>query len=190
MDTELKWIVTRVNGKISGVSLNYESLEFLLSRYITKMPSAKTDQICTCKVSTSELLDISRELRWEDLNLYGTPFQLHVWEELFKLNHTPGAQPKLLSYSEFATICGNRPGIRAVAHAVGLNPLAAIIPCHRIIPKESIDRIREIEDAAKKTIFQGDDLYLYDAIDFGNYALGKKMKRDLIEAELEAIRRH
>ena len=70
-----------------------------------------------------------------------------------------------------------------MAHAIGLNPVPVIIPCHRIIPKESIDRIAEIEAAEKKTIFGGEDIWLFDAIDFGEYALGTGVKRDILGLE-------
>lgn len=190
------WIVARVDGKISSVSLDYTGLLKLATTLTGSKPGlsktkrasaaaracALAQTVTTEKMNTEELLKLSGNLRWEDLRLFGTEFQLGVWKHLFELNHGAG-KPRLLSYSDFATICGNRPGIRAVAHAVGLNPLPVIIPCHRIIPKESMDRIAEIEKAASKTIFGGADIWLFDAIDFGEYALGTKVKRDILGTE-------
>lgn len=94
-----------------------------------------------------------------------------------------------MSYTEFADLCDNRAGVRAVAHAIGLNPLAIVIPCHLIVPKESIDRINVIRKKAEATIFKGEDLCMDSilkdtAIDFGEYALGKDLKRELILREL------
>ena len=102
---------------------------------------------------------------------------------------TDDAQARLICYSDFAELCQNRAGVRAVAHAIGLNPISVIIPCHLVIPKEGIDKIREIHDRAQSTIFKGDDLCLDSiladtAIDFGEYALGKGLKRELIIHEL------
>jgi hypothetical protein len=79
--------------------------------------------------------------------------------------------------------------VRAVAHAIGLNPVSVIIPCHLVIPKEGIDKIREIHNRAQSTIFKGDDLCIGSiladtSIDFGEYALGKSMKRELIIREI------
>ena len=66
-----------------------------------------------------------------------------------------------------------------------LNPLAVIVPCHLVVPKESIDRIAEIRaDAESSTLFRGSDLYLLDSIDVGDYAYGPALKRDLIKREL------
>ena len=96
----------------------------------------------------------------------------------------------LLSYSDFAELCNNKAGVRAVAHAIGLNPVSVIIPCHLVVPKESIDRIREIRRRAESTIFKGEDLCLDSilsdtAIDFGEYAQGKELKRILIMHDLK-----
>jgi hypothetical protein len=64
-----------------------------------------------------------------------------------------------------------------------------IIPCHLVVPKEAIDRIREIQRRAETTIFKGEDLcqrsILNDnSIDFGEYALGKTLKRRLISMQI------
>jgi len=196
MENDYTWIITRVDGKIASVTLDYTGLlqiASILSGQKKGLPKSKqrsaaakmvssAASVTTEKVDTETLMEISRTLKWEDLRLFGTEFQLKVWEQLYLLNHS-GAEPRLLSYSDFATLCNNRPGIRAVAHAVGLNPVAVLLPCHRIIPKESIDRIAEIEVAAKKTIFGGADIWLFDAIDFGEYALGTKVKRDILGRE-------
>ena len=96
---------------------------------------------------------------------------------------------RLVSYSDFAELCQNRAGVRAVAHAIGLNPISVIIPCHLVIPKESIDKMDSIKKKAEATIFKGDDLCLSSilkdgSIDFGEYSLGRDLKRKLITLEL------
>jgi hypothetical protein len=64
-----------------------------------------------------------------------------------------------------------------------------VIPCHLVIPKESIDRIMEIKKKAEATIFKGEDLCLATiikdtSIDFGEYSLGRGLKRELIGMEV------
>lgn len=184
MDCDKKWIVTRVDGRLASISTDWRGLSRVTS-HLMKMKDGGAQRVSCVRMSLQEVFELSRSTTIDDIILYGTDFQKKIWTELFKLSHADGEQPRLMSYSEFATICGNRPGIRAVAHAVGLNPLAVLIPCHRIIPKESIDRIAEIEEAAKKTIFKGADIYLFNAIDFGEYSLGKALKRDILAAESE-----
>ena len=121
--------------------------------------------------------------------LFGTDFQKKVWRKLWELTHTDNAKARLICYSDFAELCQNRAGVRAVAHAIGLNPVSVIIPCHLVIPKEGIDKISDIQKKAEATIFKGDDLCLNSilqdsSIDFGEYALGKTLKRELIRLEL------
>lgn len=58
----------------------------------------------------------------------GTPFQTEVWEALQNIPYGTTA-----TYAELAKAIGRPKAIRAVANAVGANPLAIIIPCHRII---------------------------------------------------------
>ena len=61
-------------------------------------------------------------------NVPGTEFQKSVWREL--LNITRG---QTISYSELAKRIGRPNAVRAVANAVGKNPFAPVVPCHRVI---------------------------------------------------------
>lgn len=58
----------------------------------------------------------------------GTPFQCAVWAALL---HVPYGQT--WTYARLAQKLGKPRGIRAVASAVGANPLSLFLPCHRII---------------------------------------------------------
>ena len=60
----------------------------------------------------------------------GTDFQQKVWSELIKIPHG-----KTLSYEELAKKVGVPKGQRAVGHANGLNRIAIVIPCHRVVNK-------------------------------------------------------
>ena len=62
------------------------------------------------------------------LDLKGTPFQIQVWKALLSI---PPAQ--LLSYQDIATMIGQPAANRAVGTAIGKNPVAYLIPCHRVI---------------------------------------------------------
>jgi AraC family transcriptional regulator, regulatory protein of adaptative response / methylated-DNA-[protein]-cysteine methyltransferase len=62
------------------------------------------------------------------LHLKGTPFQLKVWEALLKI---PAGS--LSTYKTIARDIGNPNALRAVGSAIGQNPIAFIIPCHRVI---------------------------------------------------------
>ena len=58
----------------------------------------------------------------------GTNFQKAVWEQLRKI---PVGQTR--TYKEIAILIGRPNSARAVANAVGKNPYAPKIPCHRVI---------------------------------------------------------
>jgi methylated-DNA-[protein]-cysteine S-methyltransferase len=62
------------------------------------------------------------------LSLHGTPFQLQVWQQLAAIPYG-----KTRSYSELAANLGDHRKARAVGGAARANPLALIIPCHRLI---------------------------------------------------------
>ena len=180
---ETEWIVTEVDEKIASVGADYRHFADIAAR-IAEMPPKSVGTVRTRKISTRELMDLDRTLQWEDLRLFGTKFQLSVWRKLFELTHG-NESAKLLSYSDFAVLCENAAGVRAVAHAVAVNPVAYIIPCHLVIPKESVDKGRQIRSHARETtLFRGDDLYLLDTLDVGEYAYGSALKRELIKLQL------
>ncbi|EJW90845.1 methylated-DNA--protein-cysteine S-methyltransferase, partial [gut metagenome] len=62
------------------------------------------------------------------LYLFGTDFQLSVWNELLQIPYG-----NTISYAELARRIGRPTAIRAVANANNANPLSVFIPCHRVI---------------------------------------------------------
>lgn len=62
------------------------------------------------------------------LNPEGTEFQQKVWAELLKIPYG-----ETITYMELAVRLGDAKAIRAVATANGRNPVAIVIPCHRVI---------------------------------------------------------
>ncbi len=70
------------------------------------------------------------DLRTFDLELApeGTPFQQRVWQELRRIPYGNTA-----SYADVARRIGQPTATRAVGAANGRNPLAIIVPCHRVI---------------------------------------------------------
>lgn len=62
------------------------------------------------------------------LDLKGTEFQLKVWNELRKIPFGT-----TVSYQEVAQRIGEPKAVRAVASAIAENPVAMLIPCHRVI---------------------------------------------------------
>ena len=65
------------------------------------------------------------------LDIRGTDFQKRCWQELLKI---PYGQTR--SYRQIAEAVGNRNAVRAVGLANGQNPIAIIVPCHRVIASD------------------------------------------------------
>ncbi|MDO4813740.1 MAG: methylated-DNA--[protein]-cysteine S-methyltransferase [Gemella sp.] len=63
-----------------------------------------------------------------DFDLQGTDFQKEVWRELGKVGYGQS-----VSYKELAERLDKPKSVRAVANAVGRNPLLIFVPCHRVI---------------------------------------------------------
>lgn len=64
------------------------------------------------------------------LVLKGTNFQVKVWQALLNI-----PKATVASYEEIAARIGRSAAVRAVANAVARNPVAFVIPCHRVIRK-------------------------------------------------------
>ena len=62
------------------------------------------------------------------VELNGTPFQKRVWQALRRIPFG-----STISYAELARRIGSPSAIRAVGTANGANPVAVIVPCHRVI---------------------------------------------------------
>lgn len=75
-----------------------------------------------------EYLDGKRKFFDLPIQLKGTDFQLKVWETLCKI---PYGETR--SYKQIAENIGNPKAVRAVGMANNKNPIALIVPCHRVI---------------------------------------------------------
>jgi AraC family transcriptional regulator of adaptative response/methylated-DNA-[protein]-cysteine methyltransferase len=62
--------------------------------------------------------------------LIGTDFEVRVWETLLKI-----PMGRAMTYSDIARKVGATKAARAVGAAVGKNPLAFVVPCHRVLGK-------------------------------------------------------
>ena len=67
------------------------------------------------------------------MELDGTPFQREVWAELSRIPYG-----ETISYGELARRVGRPNGPRAVGQANGRNPIAIIVPCHRVLASNGI----------------------------------------------------
>lgn len=98
----------------------------------------------------------ARELTEFDVTfeLHGTPFQKRVWSALLDIPYGTTA-----SYGEIAAAIGQPTASRAVGMANGRNPVAIVVPCHRVIGSTGtltgygggLDRKRILLDLERRT---------------------------------------
>lgn len=89
--------------------------------YVPKVDSIQQNAISIFTQDWSNLGEIK-------LHLKGTDFQLKVWEVLLKV-----PMGRLTTYGDIASKLNNPDASRAVGTAIGNNPVAFLIPCHRVI---------------------------------------------------------
>jgi AraC family transcriptional regulator of adaptative response/methylated-DNA-[protein]-cysteine methyltransferase len=101
----------------------------------SRFPNARLHQL-TDLIQQNALYIFSQDwhrLQEIKLHLKGTDFQLKVWETLLSI-----PMGGLTTYKDIAGQLGNSKASRAVGSAVGDNPVAFLIPCHRVIQSSGI----------------------------------------------------
>lgn len=96
----------------------------------SKFPNAEYFQVVD-KLQQSAIFIFQKDWKQLDqikLHLIGTEFQLKVWETLLKI-----PSGRLSTYSAIAKNIDRPKASRAVGTAIGNNPVAFLIPCHRVI---------------------------------------------------------
>lgn len=101
------------------------SLEFINFKVRIKRTPAGLKE---CKEQLREYFQGARKQFTVPLDLEGSPFQLKVWNELLKIPYGT-----TITYLELARRIGDIKALRAVGGANATNPLAVLIPCHRVI---------------------------------------------------------
>ena len=90
------------------------------------------DAAAALKLAEDAFAPVERRHRL-GLVLYGSPFQIKVWEALLRV-----PEGALVSYDALAAAIGKPGAARAVGSAVGANPISFLIPCHRAIRKTGV----------------------------------------------------
>ncbi len=121
---------------------------------VTKKLAGVSPQIQILKKTVTQLEQYFKGQREKfelPVDIIGTDFQIQVWQALAQIPYA-----KTVSYSDIAQKIKRPRAVRAVGTANGKNPLAIIVPCHRVI-------------AADGTM--------------GGYAGGLKIKKALLDLE-------
>ena len=148
-------IATTVRGICRLVFVGPDGRDTEIEELRRNWPHAQLsrDQSAT-EVPVSSIFDPMNRNKPLHLWVSGSNFQIKVWEALLRI--APG---ELASYEQVARAIDHPRASRAVGAAVGANPVAVLIPCHRVIRK---------------------------AGDFGDYRWGLARKRALVGREAAA----
>ncbi len=126
-------VTASVNGVVSIVRTKSHSLEAEANPAIRTPLAAKQSIGNHLEQAKNELEAYFRgELTrfTVALDLRGTDFQQQVWQELQQIGYG-----KSCSYQDIASSISRPKAVRAVGAANGANPVAIIVPCHRVIGK-------------------------------------------------------
>ncbi len=104
------------------------SREAVLAEFTARLPHATYQQNQTATAATIKQIFSTTVPVNLSLLVGGTPFQLKVWEALLRI-----PQGQRVSYQQLAQAIDKPAAMRAVGTAVGRNPVALLIPCHRVI---------------------------------------------------------
>ena len=107
------------------VLLEYKDRTIYRFEFTTKR-AVKIDS--SCQAVCDALIS---ELKIFHLEPEGTAFQRSVWAALQKI-----PRGTLCSYLDVAKMIGKPQSVRAVASAIGANPICVFIPCHRVIKSD------------------------------------------------------
>lgn len=88
----------------------------------------ETDAIRKTYLQLKEYLSGKRKNFDIEIEMIGTEFQKKVWKELLNI---PYGETR--SYKDIAIAIGNEKACRAVGNANNKNPIAIIVPCHRVV---------------------------------------------------------
>ena len=117
MDSPVGPLTLTWNGALTGVGFDTEPV------------GTRDDRaLAVARRQLDEYFRGKRECFELPLALAGTPFQLAVWAALVKIPFG-----RAVSYRDIARSIGRPRAVRAVGAANGQNPLAIVVPCHRVI---------------------------------------------------------
>ncbi len=152
-----KCLIATTERGICHLSFVQASEGDAIDQFVAEWQQAKMVEDYRSTVSLVEpIFDLRYNQRGKPLNVHlrGTNFQLKVWEALLQV---PAGT--VTTYEGIASMIGKPTATRAVGTAIGHNPIAVLIPCHRVIRKVG---------------------------DFGNYRYGVVRKKALLAREFAA----
>ena len=112
----------------SDVELHRMARYGIACDFITRPEPGSNPVLESAVVQLADYFDRRLKVFDVPLDLRGTPFQKAVWEELLTIPYG-----KTLTYGEVAMEIEHPRAFQAVGQANGANPVAIIVPCHRVV---------------------------------------------------------
>jgi methylated-DNA-[protein]-cysteine S-methyltransferase len=120
IDTKIgKLLIGVAQNKIAKISFNQPN---------NSLKGIKPKAVTGLENQLLEYFNGHRKTFEVEYSLIGTDFQKEVWRKLLDIPYG-----KTISYGKLAAQLGDVKKVRAVANAVGKNPIPIVIPCHRVI---------------------------------------------------------
>ena len=115
---------------LTGVQFENDIVErfVIADSFSAKEREQAARYIATAEVQLGEYFTRQRTVFAVKLDLLGTPFQIEVWNSLARIPYG-----ETTSYGEQAKWVGRPAAVRAVGGANGRNPVAIVLPCHRVV---------------------------------------------------------
>lgn len=112
---------------------NLLALDNISERVLEKYPNAieNNEKGILYTAQLLEYLEGKRKVFNLPINPHGTDFQMSVWKALLTIPFGT-----TVSYTYVAELLGDVKKVRAVANAIGKNPIMIVVPCHRVIGKD------------------------------------------------------
>ena len=139
----LTWIDTALGPMIAGATdkglclleftdrrMLEHQLATLRRRFKAALVPADHPHLATLRKELAEYFAGTRDTFTMPLDAPGTPFEERVWQALLRI---PFGETR--SYEDIAIEVGSRAAVRAVGRANGMNRIAIVIPCHRVLNK-------------------------------------------------------
>ena len=139
----LAWMDTPLGPMIAGASergiclleftdrrMLEQQLATLRRRFKAALAPAEHPLLTTLKQELAEYFAGGRRTFSVPLDAPGTPFEERVWRALLEI---PYGETR--SYQDIARVVGSPAAVRAVGRANGMNRIAIVIPCHRVVNK-------------------------------------------------------
>lgn len=125
-------LVVRIKGSNAICALYFGESR---SELLAKLPWKNVPKIGKTTAPLSITLELIKAFRGDpsdlEVVLDVTEFRFEVLEVLTQ----KVGFGQVVTYSELARLCGRESAVRAVASALACNPVAGLVPCHRVVPK-------------------------------------------------------